>query len=84
MHRGNEGGLVDWIAGITEFIAIVAVGEKSKWGWFIGIICCLMWTAYVLISWGSWGILIPTIPSIIINIRYFIKWSKEERKEKEQ
>lgn len=71
---------MDFIAGILEFIAIVFVGEKSRWGWAIGVLCCILWVIYVLHSKVAYGILIPTIATLIIDIRYFIRWTKDKKK----
>jgi nicotinamide riboside transporter PnuC len=68
--------MIDIIAGLIEVIAIVVVGNKNRWGWMIGFVCCVLWTIYVLINQTAYGILIPTIPCMIMNIYYFIKWSK--------
>lgn len=34
---------MDVIAGILELIAICIVGEKNRWGWALGILCCILW-----------------------------------------
>lgn len=69
---------MDIIAGIIEIIAIYIVGNKNRWGWAIGFACCLLWMAYVFQTKASYGILIPTIPCMFINVRNFFKWGKEE------
>ena len=68
---------IDIVAGIVEIIAIYIVGNKNRWGWAIGFVCCLLWTIYVLYNETAYGILIPTIPCMFINVRNFIKWGKE-------
>jgi len=69
---------MDIIAGIVEIIAIYIIGEKCRWGWAIGFLCCWLWVAYVFYYDVAYGILIPTIPCMVINVVNFFKWSKSE------
>ncbi len=68
---------MDLIAGGIEALAILLVGEKNRWGWMIGILCCILWIAYVLINKVTYGILIPTILTLLIDIWYFRKWKNK-------
>lgn len=69
---------MDYIAGILEIIAIWITGDKNRWGWMLGVVCCFFWLGYVFMTGTAYGILIPTIPCLIINIRNFIKWSHKQ------
>ena len=42
----------------------------------IGIVCCISWLIYVFYTGTAYGILIPTFGALILDIIYFVKWSK--------
>jgi len=68
---------MQYIAGALELFGMVIVGNKNKWAFIIFIACSLCWI-YVAFTAPMYGLLIPVIPSIGINIRNYIKWSKED------
>lgn len=70
---------MDWLAGVLELLGKWVVGNKNKWGHVINISCCIVWIIYVFWQQTAYGLLIVVIPAIIINIRNFIKWNKEEK-----
>ena len=67
---------MDIVAGLIEIVAIYIVGNKNKWGWAIGFVCCVIWIGYVFIYQTAYGILIPAIPCMFVNIWNFIKWGR--------
>lgn len=70
---------MDIIAGILEVAAIVLVGEKNRWGWAIGVLCCVLWITYVFSYRVTYGILLPTIVTLVLDFRYFSKWKKDKK-----
>ena len=67
---------MQFLAGLLELIGIVVVGNKNKWGFVIFIIGAIIWV-YVAFTAPMYGLLIPVIPAIGLNIRNFIKWYRE-------
>jgi len=65
---------VDFIAAILELVGLYIVGNKNRFGFILNISCAVFWIIYVLSSKSAYGILIVVVPSIIINIRNFLKW----------
>ena len=66
----------DWIAPVLTFTALYLLGEKNRWGFVVGMVGCLCWIMM--------GVLVNSIPQIIANIIFFIinlrgwiKWSKD-------
>ncbi len=39
----------------------------------------LDWIAYIVVSGITYGLLLVVIPSIGINVRNFIKWTREDK-----
>ena len=70
---------MDWAAGLLELCGIWIVGNKCKWGFVFNAICCITWIIYVLSTGQTYGLLLVVIPALIINIRNFIKWNREEK-----
>jgi len=70
---------LDWIAGILELYVIYTVGNKNRWGWLLGVLCCFIWILYIVVTKSTYGMLPTLIPVIVINIRNFIKWSEEDK-----
>ena len=68
--------MLDWIAAIFELLGSWLIGSKRKIGFICFLMCNFLWIAYILVSGTTYGLLLVVIPSIGINIRNFIKWSK--------
>ena len=67
---------MQYIAAIFELTAKWMVGNKNKWGFIVHLVGGAMWT-YIAFTTPMYGLLIITIPAIVINIRNFIKWSRK-------
>ena len=72
---------MDILAGIFELIASYKLGDKRKLGFILAILASSIWT-YVAFKQEVYGLLIVCIPGIIINIRNYIKWSRDESRDK--
>ncbi len=68
---------MDWIAGILELTGIYVVGNRERLGFIIGILACISWIIYVFSTKSTYGLLLVTVPALFINLRNFIKWSKD-------
>lgn len=51
-------------------------GNKSTYGWMIGIGVQVLWVAYALSS-AQYGFLLSAVAYGYMNIRNLIKWKKE-------
>lgn len=51
-------------------------GNKSIYGWIIGLCAQLLWITYAISS-GQYGFLLSAVAYGYINIRNLIKWKKE-------
>lgn len=71
--------MLDWIAAVFELIGAWLIGNKVKWGFICYLWCNALWIAYVLVSDSTYGLLLVIIPSIFVNIRNFIKWTREDK-----
>jgi hypothetical protein len=71
---------LDWIAGILELLGKWVTGNKNRWGHAINFVCCVMWVVYVFASDSTYGLLLVVVPAMAINIRNFIKWTREAKK----
>jgi len=70
---------MDWIAAIFELTAGWIVGNKNKNGYLLFIIGGICWLIYSITSRSAYGLFLVICPAIVINIRNYIKWLKEER-----
>lgn len=68
---------MDLLAGAIELIAKWIVGNKNRYGFVLHLISGLLWS-YIAFTTKIYGLLIITLPSIIINIRNFLKWRINE------
>ena len=73
---------MDWIAGALELLGNYIIGNKSRWGFVINALCCACWVSYVLYVKSAYGLLLVVVPSFIINVRNFVKWTRENPTEK--
>ena len=69
--------MVDWIAGILELSGGWFVGSKNRYGFIFNLIGCICWV-YVAYDTKVYGLLVVVVPAIFVNIRNFIKWTKEK------
>lgn len=67
---------MDWIAGICELFGSWLVGNKNRWGFACTFTGCCAWI-YVAFASRVYGLLVVVIPALVINIRNFVKWTKE-------
>jgi len=70
--------MLSWIAGGIELLAIWVVGNKNKWGFVIHLVGGSLWTYIGITNPEVRGLLVVTLPALVINIRNFIKWKKTE------
>jgi nicotinamide riboside transporter PnuC len=69
---------MDILAGIIELLGSVLIGNKDKRGFICAVLACLTWT-YVAFSHELYGLLIIVIPGTFINIRNYIKWTRDSK-----
>lgn len=69
---------LDWVASGLELTAGWILGNKNRFGFILAILCGICWALYVLMSKSTYGLLIVVIPGLVINVRNWIKWGKED------
>ena len=79
----NGEKMLSWIAGTFELIGLWKVGNKSKLGFVFNGVCCVLWITHVSMTWESPGLLVVVVPAFFINIRNYIKWTREAKIKKE-
>ena len=70
--------MIDWIAAGLELAGDWIVGNKQPVGFIIRMAAGVLW-AVTAIRFGVWGLLAVVIVAFAVNIRNFIKWTKERR-----
>jgi len=68
---------LDWIASSFELSGSWTIGKKRRYGFILNTIGCLLWI-FVAINKPVYGLLLVVVPAIIINIRNFILWGKQD------
>ena len=66
---------MDWIAGALELVGNWLIGNKSRVGFLINLLGCLVWIAAAL-HLKVYGLLLVVVPALFINIRNWMKWRK--------
>lgn len=69
---------MDWLAAVFELAGGWIVGNKNRIGFLLLFGCCVAWVLHVTLVRGSYGLLMVVIPSMLINVRNFIKWRRKE------
>ncbi len=64
---------MDFIAGILELSGLYLVGNKSRIGFVLNLLGCLVWI-YVAVTTNLYGLLLVVIPAVFINIRNWTRW----------
>lgn len=72
---------MDWIAAVLEIIALVVIGNRSKWGFAIMLGASVCWLSYVFTSGNCYGLLVVVPVAMCIHVRNFIKWSRKGKKD---
>ena len=73
---------MDWIAGILELLGSWIIGNKNKSGFILSFLCCLCWI-YVAFDKQVYGLLITVIPSLFVITRNYLKWKKDEDRQRD-
>jgi len=74
---------LDIAAGIIELAGKWVTGNKNRWGHALNSVCCVLWIAYVIEIRHTPGLLFVVVPALFINVRNFVKWTKDDQKAKE-
>jgi nicotinamide riboside transporter PnuC len=73
-------GLISWVASALELWGVWAIGSKNKWGFILNMLGSLLWVAVAVFGLPATGLLLVVVPAVFINIRNFLKWKKQEKK----
>jgi len=69
---------LDVIAGLFELLGLFIVGNHKRHGFLINIIGNILWT-FLGFKLKLYGLLLVTIPAMIINFRNWRKWRHENK-----
>jgi len=73
--------LIGIFAGLLELSGIYFVGIKNKIGFLTAICGNILWIWFVLATGGSYGLLIVCPVASALNIKGFIRWRRDEKKQ---
>jgi nicotinamide riboside transporter PnuC len=74
--------MISWVAGAIELLAKWLCGNKNRWGWIFHLISGILWLIVAFTNLKvAGGLLIIVIPSIYINLRNYLKWSRDEKEQ---
>jgi hypothetical protein len=65
-----------WLLTFMGVSGLYLAGNKSTWGWVIGIAAQVLWISYAIAT-TQWGFLFSAFVYGGVYIRNFIKWKKE-------
>ncbi|KOY87684.1 hypothetical protein AD998_17495 [bacterium 336/3] len=71
---------LDWLAMILSLLAVYLLGNKNKYGFISFSLANVTWIFLGLALMNSLGIGIGNIVFLIMNIRGFISWNKNNQK----
>lgn len=72
--------LVGVLAGLFEVWAVYLVGtRKNKLGFLIGMCCNVFWVIFVILTAGTWGLLIVCPLIFVMNIKGYNRWRKDAK-----
>ncbi|TQV88180.1 nicotinamide mononucleotide transporter [Aliikangiella coralliicola] len=69
---------VDWVAIGSSLLAVYMLGNKNRYGFIVFAISNLVWIFLGLVWMNSVGMAAGNFIFLIMNIRGFINWSKED------
>ena len=69
--------VMPWILSFMGIGRKWLLGEKNRWGWVLGIATQLLWLVWMGKA-ETWGFLPLFIVGMVMNVRNFRKWTKEE------
>jgi hypothetical protein len=68
--------LLTWIMTTVGFIGFIFVGQKKWWGWYINLVCQILWATYALAT-GQPAFLAFAAAYFVIFARNAYKWTKD-------
>jgi len=68
----------DWISIFLNLMAVISLGNKSKWGFIIFIMANLIWIALGVTLMQSYAVAFGNSIFLFTNIRGFLKWHREQ------
>lgn len=70
--------MIDFVAGGFELIALYVLGNKNRYGFLLNVVGNSLWT-YIAIRYKLYGLLLVVLPAIVLNIRNFARWRRNEK-----
>ncbi len=69
---------LDWISIFLNLMAVIQLGNKSKWGFVIFVAANLLWIVIGITLLQSYAIVFGNSIFLVTNIRGFIKWHHQD------
>jgi len=69
---------LDWISIFMNLMAVIQLGNKSKWGFVIFVAANLLWIIIGITLLQSYAIAFGNSIFLATNIRGFIKWHHQD------
>ncbi|AXH46725.1 membrane protein [Arthrobacter phage DevitoJr] len=69
--------VLTWVMSLVGFIGFIFVGQKKWWGWYINLVCQILWATYALVT-GQLAFLAFAAAYFVIFARNAFKWTKDE------
>ena len=68
--------MIDFMAGTLTLASIWIIGNKNKNGFLIALGSNALWITYALVNNHTYGVIYECVPLLFINLRNYLKWSK--------
>jgi hypothetical protein len=68
----------DWLAMCLTFVALYMIGNKQRYGFILMICANGTWLVLGILT-SSVALVIANLVFSVMNIRAFVKWSKNDR-----
>lgn len=69
----------DWVSIFLNLLAVISLGNKSKWGFLIFIMANLIWIALGISLMQSYAVAFGNAVFLFTNIRGFLKWHHQQK-----
>lgn len=66
-----------WLLASIGVTGLWVAGNKSQWGWIIGLSAQALWITYAIAT-SQWGFLFSAFAYGFVQARNLIKWRKDE------
>jgi Nicotinamide mononucleotide transporter len=72
-----------WVLSIIGVTGLYLAGSGKRSGWAVGVGVQVLWITYAIVS-KQWGFIIASLAYGGVNIRNWIRWSKQRTIERQE